>query len=304
MNKKAVIFPGQGAQFTGMGKGLFDDFENARSLFETADNLLGEKISDACFYGPDEKLKDTSYQQIAVFLVSAVCWDIFRSRIKDLPDFYAGLSLGEYTALYAAGVVSFEDALSLVKDRASFMAEAAVNNPSTMLAVIGLEDKVLEENGDEGFYTANLNCPGQVVISLAKDKLEEVKSFLEEKGAEKIVELQVSGGFHSPFMKEAEDKLRDKIYSVTFNHSDIPIVSNVDALPHTDKEEIRFNLIKQLTNPVLWQKSIEFMKNEGVRTFYETGPSKVLRGLLRKIDKSLSVVNFGTREDFLTNREE
>ncbi|MBN2120365.1 MAG: ACP S-malonyltransferase [Candidatus Omnitrophica bacterium] len=298
MSKMAVIFPGQGSQYEGMGKDLFDNFHEAKALFDKADSILGQDISSVCFSGSDLKLKDTLYQQLAIFLVSSVNFQILKSKKDIQPLFYAGLSLGEYTALYAGGVLSFQDALVLVKKRAEFMAQAARNNPSCMYAVLGVNSEDLEEGNSGLFYIANLNCPGQVVISLDADKKEAVRQYFEVKQAKRIVELEVSGGFHSPFMKEAEANLREVAYSLNFRDAEIPIVSNVDAVAYRDKDQIRKSLIEQLTKPVLWAKSVEYMRKEGVTLFYEVGPSKVLKGILRKIDSTLKVVNFGSMQDF------
>ncbi len=301
--KKAVIFPGQGAQFVGMGKDLYNNFDEAKMLFEEADSYLGEKISEICFSGPPEKLKDTFYQQVAIFLVSACAWDILKSRIKVQPSFFAGLSLGEYSCLYAGGVLDFKDTLFLVKRRAELMAFASSKNPSCMLAVLGINKEDLEELNGKLFYIANLNCPGQVVVSLSKEKKEEVKEFLEKKKVKKILELEVSGGFHSPFMEPAQEPLKEVIDSLEFMPPRVPIVSNVDAQAHTNVEKIKANLIAQLTSPVVWQACIEFMTNQDVSLFYEVGPSKVLRGLLRRINPNLEVLNFGCLEDFCNGRE-
>jgi len=301
--KIAVVFPGQGSQFVGMGKDLYSNFTDAKELFEKADDFLKEDISKICFEGPVEKLRDTLYQQLGVFLVSAVCWEILKKYLSVKPCFFSGLSLGEYTCLYSAGVLSFEDSLFLVKKRAEFMASASLKNPSLMLAVLGLEREDLEEFNKELFYIANLNSPQQVVISLSKERKAEVMKLLEEKGAKKVVELEISGGFHSPFMEPAQQLLREVIDSLEFKPPSVPIVSNIDAQPHREVSKIKANLVAQLTFPVLWKDSVEFMAKEGVELFYEVGPSKVLRGLLRRINPGLKVLNFGCLEDFNKIRE-
>lgn len=301
MNKGAIIFPGQGSQFTGMGKTLFDNSEKIKKLFGKADGVLDEKISGICFNGPEEKLRDTLFQQVAIYIVSVAAWEFLRDTKNLQPSFFAGLSLGEYTAVHASGMLSFEDTLLLVKSRGAFMEQAAKENPSTMLAALGVKAEDLKDSMPSGSYIANLNSPGQIVVSVSKEKKQEAIDYLKGKGAKKVVELKVSGGFHSPFMKFAEDKLREKISGLEFNEPRKPIVSNVDAKPHTDIEEIKENLVKQLISSVLWQSSVEFMSAQGVNLFYEVGPSKVLKGLLRKINSSLKVLNYGEISDFKDN---
>ena len=300
MSKVAIIFPGQGAQFVGMGKDLYDNYPVVKEMFDIADDVFGESISSLCFNGPEDMLKKTLYQQVAIYVLSAAAYKVFsdRSATYSQPAYFAGLSLGEYTALYASGAVSFEDGLKLVKNRAQSMQLAAENNPSTMLAVIGAEKKDLKSFDGKELYIANLNCPGQVVVSVAKDKVEQVTELLVTKGFKRVIQLEVSGGFHSPFMADAEKKLSDVVEKTLFNDVEIPIVSNVDACAYTDSAQLKENLVKQLTGSVLWWKSIDFMRKNGVTTFYEVGPNKILKGILRKIDRSLVVENKCAVADF------
>ncbi len=298
MDSMSVIFPGQGSQYMGMGKDLYDNFDKAKEIFDTADRILDMKISDICFNGPEDKLKSTLYQQLAIFVVSAVAWELLKEKQISLPQYFAGLSLGEYTAVYASGMLNFEQALYLVKSRAELMEKAAFNNPSTMLAVLGLKETVIKEASLKGCYVANLNSPSQVVVSVSKQEKETIQNELVSAGAKRVVELNVSGGFHSPFMEEASQKLKERIAKMEFTDCKIPVISNADAAPHTKAAEIKENLVKQLTLPVLWQKSIEYMAQQKINIFYEVGPGKVLKGLLRKIDSSLKVKNAGNLKSF------
>lgn len=300
MSNTAIIFPGQGTQIIGMGKDLYENYPVAKEMFDRADEIFGEKISDLCFSGPEEKIKQTMYQQVAIYVVSCIAFKIFKDHSGDysLPEYFAGLSLGEYTALYASGAVSFEDGLNLVKNRGEFMQQAAENNPSGMLAIIGAEKEDLVEFDGKELYIANLNCPGQVVVSVAADKKDDVAQMLTDKGFKRVIALEVSGGFHSPFMKEAEENLAKVVEATPFSDVEIPVISNIDALPYKDAATLKKNLIAQLTGSVLWAKSVEFMKDKGVTNFYEVGPNKVLKGILRKIDRGLVVVNKGVVSDF------
>lgn len=295
---KAVIFPGQGAQYSGMGKSLYENFPEARDIFSSIDNILGFELSKKCFEGTEDELEDTSLQQLAILAVSLATFRVFREKNIEV-NYLSGLSLGEYSCLYAAKVVSLKDLVILVKERAQAMQKAASLYASTMLAVIGLEREVLEEkSGEFGFYIANINSPQQIVISLAKDKKDRVRNFLEAEGA-KVVELRLSGGFHSPFMEPAKEYLQKVVEKIEFSDAQVPIVSNVTAQPHIRSEEIKNNLLEQLTSPVLWKECVEFMIQRGVKVFFEVGPSKVLRGLMRKINPEVKVVNIEKKEDLL-----
>ena len=290
--KTAILFPGQGTQFAGMGKALYEGSSLAKEMFTRADEVFGDKLSEICFNGPDDRLKQTRYQQAAIYAVSAVAFELFKQREGYLrPSYFAGLSLGEYTALYAAGAVSFENGLLLVKKRAELMQLAGENNPSTMLAVIGADKEDLVDLDGKELYIANLNCPGQVVASVANDKAEKVKDLLVGRGFKRVVQLEVSGGFHSPFMKMAEEGLENAIKSTAFNNAEVPVICNIDAQPYTDSIVLKRNIVKQLTGSVLWHRSVEYMKANRVEKFYEIGPGNVLKGILRKIDKALDVEN-------------
>jgi len=296
MGMKALIFPGQGTQYVGMGKDLYESFAPARDIFARVDSSLGFELSRVCFSGDESRLKDTALQQLAVLAVSLAAYEVFKSK-KIEADYVSGLSLGEYTCLYAAGVLSLEDLVRLVEARGRAMKEAAEVNPSTMLAVIGADRVSLEAQAGAGaFYIANLNCPGQVVISLKAQDKQRVKDDLAAAGL-KVVELAVSGGFHSPFMAPAKETLTRVMAEMDFRDAGIPLVSNFTARAHTRGEEIKNNLREQLVSPVLWNGCVDFMTGRGVFLFFEVGPGRVLRGLMRKINRQVEVVNIEKEED-------
>jgi len=293
---KAVIFPGQGAQYVGMGKSLHDNFPEAKNIFSSIDSILGFKLSEKCFSGTADELKNTATQQLAILAVSLAAFEVF-SLEKIKVDYLSGLSLGEYSCLYAAGVVSLKELVILVRERAEAMQKAALSSDSTMLAVIGLDSELLKaESHKKNFYISNVNSAQQIVISLAKKDKEKVKTALEAQGA-KVIELEVSGGFHSPFMGPARSHLAKIIEKIEFMDARVPIVSNVTARPHNAGNEIKGNLISQLTSPVLWKDCVEFIRSKGVEVFFEIGPSRVLRGLMRKIDPAIKVLNIEKKED-------
>jgi [acyl-carrier-protein] S-malonyltransferase len=294
---RAIVFPGQGAQYVGMGKSFYDNFPEAKEVFSFADRILGYRLSNICFYGPIEELKKTDIQQLAILVVSIAGYEVFKKRgLADISSYLCGLSLGEYTCLYAAGVLGLEETIFLVKERAKAMGEAARENPSCMLAVIGKDLEELDSRRNRGFYIANLNSPQQVVISVSKEKKESVKRELQEWGA-RVVELQVSGGFHSPFMESAKNRLEKVVANLGFRDAEIPIVSNFTGKAHTNKEEIKNNLLNQLIFPVLWMRCVEFMISKGVDYFIEIGPSRVLKGLIKKINSDVCVINIENSED-------
>ena len=281
--KTAYVFPGQGSQFSGMGKDLYENSEKARVLFDKADEILGFKISEIMFGGTDDQLKETKVTQPAVFLhsvITAACLPDFK------PDMVAGHSLGEFSALAAAGAIGFEDALRLVSIRAREMQICCDNVPGTMAAIIGLEDKVIEDvcAQTEGLVIpANYNSDGQVVISGEKAAVEAACAKLLEAGARRALPLSVSGAFHSPLMEPARAMLAQAIELTPFQEPSCPVYQNVTALPHTNPQEIKDNLLKQLTSPVRWSQTVRNMRKDGAEEFVELGPGNVLSGLIKRI---------------------
>lgn len=286
---KAYVFPGQGAQFSGMGKDLYEGNVKAKEYFTRANDVLGFNITDVMFEGTDEELKQTKITQPAVFLHSVI---LALTAESFQPDAVAGHSLGEFSALVASGALAFEDGLQLVLKRALAMQKACEANPSTMAAVLGLEDTVVEDicRGvtDEVVTPANYNCPGQIVISGTHKGIEIASEKLKEAGAKRVLPLAVGGAFHSALMQPAHDELEQAIRETSFSQPSCPIYQNVDGLPHQDTDEIKQNLIAQLTAPVRWTQSVTNMLGEGVDHFTESGPGKVLQGLIKKIDRKVT----------------
>ncbi len=287
---KAFVFPGQGAQFVGMGKDLYENNPVAHDLFEKANEILGFRITDLMFEGTDEDLRRTDITQPAVFLHSVVLAKSLGDEFK--PDMTAGHSLGEFSALVAAGALSFEDGLRLVSARAKAMQKACEIKPSTMAAIIALPNEKVEEilSGIDGVVVcANYNCPGQIVISGELEAIDTACKLLSEAGARRALKLKVGGAFHSPLMEPARAELAEAIQNTEFHTPGCPVYQNVDAKPHTDPEEIKANLIAQLTAPVRWTYSVQNMVADGATEFVELGPGKVLQGLVSKIDKNVAV---------------
>ncbi len=285
---KAYIFPGQGAQFTGMGLDLYNNSQMAHELFEKANEILGFRITDIMFEGTADQLKQTNVTQPAIFLHSVILAKVLGNSFQ--PEMVAGHSLGEISALVAAGVLSFDDGLQLVSKRAQAMQKACEIMPSTMAAVLGLEDQIVEEVCDavDGVVVAaNYNCPGQLVISGEVSAIETACELLKEKGARRALVLPVGGAFHSPMMEPAREELAAAIKATKFNEPTCRVYQNVPAKAITTALEIKENLIKQLTAPVKWTQSIQSMIADGGTQFIEVGPGKVLQGLMRKIDRSV-----------------
>lgn len=287
---KAFVFPGQGAQYPGMGKDLYETSEEAKRIFDQANEILGFDIIDIMFNASEEELKQTRVTQPAIFIHSIAMAQALGNKFK--PDMVAGHSLGEFSALVAARALSYEDGLMLVSKRALAMQKACEVEPSTMAAVLGLDedlvDKVCKEI-DDIVVAANYNCPGQVVISGSIEGVKKASDKLIDLGARRVVMLKVSGGFHSPFMKPAEEELAKAIEKTNFSEPICPVYQNVDAMPNKDPEQIKQNLIRQLTSPVLWTQSVRKMIEDGAQEFIELGPGNVLQGLIRKIDRKVKV---------------
>ena len=287
---KAYVFPGQGAQFPGMGKDLYESNEEAKALFEKANEILGFRISDIMFEGSDEELKQTKVTQPAIFLHSVI---LAKTSPDFKPDMVAGHSLGEFSALVANGTLAFEDGLKLVYQRALAMQEACEINPSGMAAILGLEDDKVEaicaEVSEEIVVPANYNCPGQLVISGSNKGIELACEKMKAAGAKRALPLPVGGAFHSPLMEPAREKLQKAIENTAFNTPSCPVYQNVSTTGVSDVETIKNNLIAQLTAPVKWTQSVQQMVNDGAKEFVECGPGKVLQGLVKKIHKDAEV---------------
>jgi [acyl-carrier-protein] S-malonyltransferase len=298
LTKTAFIFPGQGSQFVGMAKDLYDNYSEIKNIYRIADEIMSTDFSNICFYGPEEKLKQTKYTQPAIFVHSIAVLKLLKQKGVTLSA-SAGHSLGEYSALVAAGALTFEDGLQLVKIRGELMQQAGLDQPGTMAAIIGLEPDVIQnvcKNIDGIVQPANFNSPGQVAISGEVDAVRKAMEKLKEAGAKKVVELVVSGAFHSPLMESAQKGLSEALKKVEINDADIPVYANVTALPVTKKDEIKDLLYKQLTHPVRWMEIYSNMTNDGFDDFIELGPGKVLTGLGKRINREVNCKAIGTIE--------
>ncbi|GAB6931550.1 ACP S-malonyltransferase [Paenibacillus sp. JCM 10914] len=295
MGKTAFIFPGQGAQSVGMGKDVFDALPSVRAIYQAADHALGFPLSSMVFNGPDADLKQTANTQPALLATSMAYLEAITDKGLT-PDYVAGHSLGEYSALVCAGVLSFEEAVTIVRARGEYMEAAVPGGQGAMAAVLGAEREALAELcqtiTDAGHVVelANMNCPGQIVISGSAEGVAEAAARVKEAGGKRAIPLEVSGPFHSSLMKGAADRLADKLEAVTFKNPEVSVVANVTARPVDSSTELRDLLVEQVYSPVLWQDSVEWMIGQGVDTFIEIGPGSVLGGLIKKIDRSVKVI--------------
>jgi len=300
-SRVAYVFPGQGSQSTGMGWDLYNQHPSAREVFDEADASLGFPLSRLCFEGPDEELTKTHNVQPAILVVSAACLRTLQNTtIASFPSpaFVAGHSLGEYTALVAAGALGLADAVLLVRERGRLMYEAGLKNPGSMLAIIGLDEETVRDVCHQsGTEISNVNCPGQIVISGAAQALTEANELAKARGARALISLKVSGAFHSALMDPVIAEFSRIVWNLRFRPPSIPVISNVTARPLTDVDSIKEELVKQLRNCIQWQGSVEYMMQGGVGAFYEIGPGRVLSGLIRRINSELQVFNISGVED-------
>jgi len=298
----AYLFAGQGSQYIGMGKDLYEAFPESKAVFDKADKVLGFSISKLCFEGPQQELTRTVNCQPAILTISIAAWEAYKaSRGADFSTdgYTAGLSLGEYSALVAAGVINFEDAVYLVRRRGEFMEEEALKSPGKMLSIIGLELSLVRQVClDANTEIANINCPGQVVIAGGAKEIEKAQELAKERGAKMAVMLEVSGAFHSSLMKGATIRLAAELEKIKLNAPVMPVVCNVTAKAATSSAEIKDNLIKQVASSVLWEDSMRFLLSRGIKNFIEFGPGKVLKGLMRRIEASAQVVNIEKETDY------
>ena len=295
------MFAGQGSQYVGMGKDLYDNFPEAKAIFDRAENILGFDLKELCFNGPEEALKMTNISQPAIVTVSIAAFEAFKAKSNIMPSYMAGLSLGEYSALIASGSFNFEDGIRLIKIRGELMEKAAKEYPGKMAAVLGLStEKIREICLNSGAEVANLNCPGQIVITGRAEAIDKASLLSMEQGAKRVIPLEVSGAFHSSLMSEASVGLKKALENVSMRDPLVPVISNYTASPQERVDQIKDNLVYQIKSSVKWEESMKFILSKGVLNFIEFGPGKVLKGLMRKIEAGAQVVNVEKKEDILS----
>jgi len=295
MTKTALLFAGQGAQAVGMGGDLAQKFPSAQKWIDRAKATLGYDLGQICFSGPENELTKTEHAQPGIFLVSWIAWQLLREQVADLNfEATAGLSLGEFTALSAGGAIGFEDGLRLVRQRGLFMQQACDATQGTMAAIIGLDEKLTRDVcAEAGVALANLNCPGQLVISGESDKIAKACDLAKEKGARRALPLTVAGAYHSPLMATAQPKLTAELERVPVHPATVAVISNVTALPHGNAESIRARLVEQVTSSVRWEESMRYLLSQGFNRFIELGPGTALSGFMKRIDKNATMLNVG-----------
>jgi [acyl-carrier-protein] S-malonyltransferase len=303
MDKTAYLFAGQGSQYIGMGKDLYEAFPESKMIFDRAEAALGIPLKQYCFEGPAEQLKATNISQPAIVTATIAAFEAYKTKFDIKPDFVAGLSLGEYSALMASGALSFENGIRLIKRRGEIMEEAAKRFPGKMAAIIDLSlDKIREICRESGAEIANLNCPGQTVITGKAEAVLKASQMCEAAGAKRVIALEVSGGFHSSLMTEASLELKAALDRVVFTDPAVPLVGNYDAAPVQDAAAIKQNLVRQIHSSVRWEESVRYILSQGVADFVEFGPGKVLKGLMRKIDSNAQVKTIEKAGDILGGR--